>query len=123
MKTKKIITTALLFLTTIMIVSSGFLKAINFQWSVAGLEKFNLPNAATVLGLMEMTFAILFVFPKTMRIGFILLCCYFAGAMATELSHDGSMLNPGIPLALVWVTAFLRDKALFFGTDNLESKK
>ncbi len=115
MKAKKISIVVLLVLTSIMIVTSGFLKAIQFQWSVEGLEKFNLPNAATILGLMEMSFAILFVFPKTMRIGFILLCCYFAGAMATELSHDGSMLNPGIPLTLVWITAFLRDKALFLG--------
>ncbi len=118
MKAKKIIIVALLTLTTIMIVTSGFLKAIQFQWSVEGLEKFNLPNSATVLGLMEMSFAILFVFPKTLRIGFILLCCYFAGAMATELSHDGSMLNPGIPLTLVWITAFLRDRDLFLGKPN-----
>ena len=123
MKTKRIIIVTLLVLTTVMIVTSGLLKAIHFQWSVEGLEKFNLPNSATILGLMEMTFAILFVFPKTMRIGFILLCCYFAGAMATELSHDGSMLNPGIPLTLVWVTAFLRDKSLFLGSVNSKNTK
>ena len=118
MKAKKIITTSLLVLTTVMVVTSGLLKAINFPWSVDGLVKFNLPNAATPLGLMEMGFAILFVIPKTMRIGFILLSCYFAGAMATELSHDGSMLNPGIPLVLIWITAFLRDRSLFLGSAN-----
>jgi hypothetical protein len=64
---------------------------------------------------MEMTFALLFVFPKTMRIGFILLSCYFAGAMATELSHDGSIFNPAIPLALIWITAYLRDNSIFLG--------
>jgi len=63
-----------------------------------------------------MIFALLFVFPKTMRIGFILLSCYFAGAMATELSHDGSILNPATPLILIWITAFLRDKSLFTGS-------
>lgn len=71
-----------------MVVASGFMKAIHLPWSVDGLIKFNLPNSATTLGLMEMTFALLFLFQKTMRIGFILLSCYFAGAMATELSHD-----------------------------------
>ena len=115
MKAKKIITISLLALITIMVVTSGLMKAIHLPWSVNGLIKFNLPNSATPLGLMEMTFAILFAIPKTMRIGFILLCCYFAGAMATELSHDGSMLNPGIPLTLIWITAFLRDKYLFIG--------
>lgn len=115
MKTKKIITILLTSLTTVMVVLSGLMKAIHLPWSVEGLVKFNLPNSATVLGLMEMTFAMLFVFPKTMRIGFILLSCYFAGAMATELSYDGSMFNPGIPLVLIWITAYIRDNSIFLG--------
>lgn len=116
MKTKKIITISLTVLVGIMVITSGLMKAIHLPWSVDALVKQNLANAATILGLMEMSFAILFLIPKTMRIGFILLSCYFAGAMATELSHDGSMLNPAIPLALIWATAFLRDSALFLGT-------
>ncbi|MFB9078904.1 DoxX family protein [Flavobacterium procerum] len=113
MKTIKIITTLLTSLTISMVAISGFMKIIHLPWSVDGLIKFNLPNSATVLGLMEVAFAILFIFPNTMRIGFILLCCYFSGAMATELSHDGSMINPAIPLTLIWITAYIRDKSLF----------
>ncbi|MDQ0641497.1 hypothetical protein QF042_005062 [Pedobacter sp. W3I1] len=112
---KKIIIIGLTSLVTLMVSFSGFMKAIHSQWSVEGLVRFNLLNSATVLGLMEMAFIILFAFSKTMRIGFILISCYLAGAMATELSHDGSMLNPGIPLVLIWVTAFLRDESLFLG--------
>jgi len=112
---KEIFTIVLTVLVTLMIGLSGLMKAIHLPWSVDGLVKFNLPNSATVLGLMEITFIILFAFPKTMRIGFILISCYLAGAMAVELAHDGSMLNPGIPLALVWITAFLRDRTLFLG--------
>lgn len=115
---KKIIIIGLTSLVTLMIGISGLMKAIHLPWSVEGLIKFNLPNSATVLGLMEMTFILLFAFPRTMRIGFILISCYLAGAMATELSHDGSMLNPGIPLVLVWIAAFLRDKSLFLGTST-----
>ena len=124
MTTKKYLITSLTILTTTMVVLSGLMKAIHLPWSVNGLVKFNLPNAATALGLMEITFAVLFVFPKTMRIGFILLSCYFAGAMATELSNNGSMLNPAVPLSLIWITAFLRDKYLFIGSSepNVKSK-
>ncbi|MCI9845982.1 DoxX family protein [Flavobacterium pectinovorum] len=118
MKTKKYLITSFIILTTTMVVLSGLMKSIHLPWSVNGLVKFNLPNAATVLGLMEITFAVLFVFPKTMRIGFILLSCYFAGAMATELSNDGSMLNPAVPLSLIWITAFFRDKYLFIGSSE-----
>jgi len=85
-----------------MILPLSYPSALVSGWS----GQFNLPNSATVLGLMEMAFAVLFIIPKTMRIGFILRC-YFSGAMATELSHDGSILNPAVPLAFVWITAFL----------------
>jgi len=114
-KIKKIITIGLTCLVTLMLGLSGLMKAIQLPWSVEGLVKFNLPNSATILGLIEITFIILFAFPKTMRMGFILISCYLAGAMATELSHDGSVLNPGIPLVLIWITAFLRDCSLFLG--------
>ena len=118
MKTKRIITISLTVLVTVMIGLSGLMKAIHLHWSVDGLVKFNLPHSATVLGLMEVTFIVLFAFHQTMRIGFLLLCCYFAGAMAVELSHDGSMWNPGIPLTLLWVTAYLRDSSLFTGSSK-----
>jgi len=113
MKTIKIITVLLTSLTSAIVIASGLMKVIHLPWSVDGLVKFNLPHSATVLGLIEVTSAILFIFPKTMRIGFILLSCYFSGAMATELSHDGSMINPGIPLVLIWITAYLLDNSLF----------
>lgn len=116
MTTKKIVAIVLTSMTTVMVFLSGLMKAIHLPWPVDGLVKFNLPNSATTLGLMEIGFAILFIFPKTMRLGFILLSCYFAGAMATELSHDGSIFNPIVPLAFIWITAFVRDRSIFIGS-------
>lgn len=43
----------------------------------------------------------LFVIPKTMRKGFILLSCYFEGVMTTEPTRDTPMLNTEIPLILI----------------------
>ena len=45
-------------------------------------------------------------------LSFILLSCYFAGALATELSH-GTAFNALIPLLLIWMAAFLRDRSVF----------
>lgn len=114
MGTRKTITVTLTYLITVIIFISGLMKVIHLPWSVAGLEHYN----PTILGLMEMAFIILFFIPKTMRVGFILLCCYFAGAMATELARNAPMLNPGIPLVLIWIAAFLRDRDLFLGRAN-----
>jgi len=40
--------------------------------------------------------------------------CYFAGAIATELSHDDLKVNPFIPIVLLWIGAFIRDRSVFF---------
>ena len=55
-----------------------------------------------------------FVVPATMKLGFILASCYFGGAIATELSHDALKVNPFIPIVLLWIGAFVRDRSIFF---------
>jgi hypothetical protein len=67
-----------------------------------------------LLGVMEIAFAALFVVPATMKLGFILASCYFAGAIATELSHDVLKVNPFVPIAPLWIAAFIRDRSIFF---------
>jgi hypothetical protein len=71
-------------------------------------------RAIRLLGVMELTFAVLFVVPATMKLGFILASCYFGGAIATELSHDALKVNPFIPIAVLWLGAFVRDRSIFF---------
>ncbi|SIS86666.1 DoxX family protein [Chryseobacterium gambrini] len=117
-KTKKIAAVIMTVLVTLMVGISGLMKVIQLPWSVEGMIKLNLSNSTTSLGLLEMSFIFLFAYPKTMRIGFILISCYFGGAMATELSHDGSMINPAIPMILIWITALLRDSSIFFGSND-----
>src|SRR5579863_4031619 len=67
-----------------------------------------------LLGIMELAFAALFVIPATMKLGFILASCYFGGAIATELSHDALKINPFLPIVLLWIGAFIRDRSIFF---------
>jgi hypothetical protein len=67
-----------------------------------------------LLGVMEIALAMLFVVPATMKLGFILASCYFAGAIATELSHEALKVNPFIPIALLWIGALIRDRSIFF---------
>jgi len=49
-----------------------------------------------------------------MKLGLILTSCYFAGAIATELSHNALKVNPFIPIVLLWIGAFIRDRSIFF---------
>jgi lipid-binding SYLF domain-containing protein len=62
---------------------------------------------------MEVAFAALFVIPATFKLGFLLASRYFGGAIARELSHDALKANPFVPLVLLWIGAFIRDRSIF----------
>ncbi|SEJ55640.1 DoxX-like family protein [Dyadobacter sp. SG02] len=112
MKAKKIITIVVTALASLLPVFSGIMKLSKSPEIVQTLTKVGVGGYLIPLGLMEIGFTALFVYPKTMKIGFILLTCYFAGAIATELSH-GTAFNAVLPLTLIWIAAFLRDPSVF----------
>jgi hypothetical protein len=114
MKAKKIIITVITVLAAAMPIMSGIMKLLKSPEVVSKLSAFGVGDYLDLLGIMEIVFAGLFVYPKTMKLGFILLSCYFAGAMATDLSHGSSVVNAMIPLVLIWIAAFLRDPGIFF---------
>ncbi|MBO9611613.1 MAG: DoxX family protein [Dyadobacter sp.] len=112
MKAKKITTIVLTALASLLPVLGGVMKLSQSPEMLEKLSEVGVGSYLVPLGLMEIGFTALFVYPKTMKIGFILLTCYFAGAIATELSH-GTAFNAVLPLALIWIAAFLRDASIF----------
>ncbi len=113
MKAKKIAAIIVTSLAALMIVFSGIMKLSHNPDMVAQFAQLGVDKYINLLGIMEIAFVALFLFPKTMKIGFILLSCYFAGAIATDLSHGGNIFNPMMPMALVWIATFLRDRSTF----------
>ncbi|MDJ1472881.1 DoxX family protein [Cytophagaceae bacterium DM2B3-1] len=113
MKSRKIITLVVTALASLMVILSGIMKLTKNQSIVDVMNKVGVGQYITLLGIMEIVFTALFIYPKTMKIGFILLTCYFAGAIATELSHNGPLANAMMPLVLVWIATFLRDSSVF----------
>ncbi len=111
-KVYRIITIIFTVLAAALPIMSGVMKLTKSPELVAQLTKAGVGDNITMLGLMEIVFAALFIYPKTMKLGFILLSCYFAGAIATELSH-AAPLNAVLPIVLVWIATFLRDKTAF----------
>lgn len=66
-----------------------------------------------ILGMAELLFVSLFLWSRSLRVGFFLLTGYFGGAMAVELSQHVFFIMPAVILALVWLAAWLRDSSLF----------
>ena len=112
MKFTKIVTTVFTVLAVGMVIMSGIMKFMAPPDMAEKMTQLGIGAYLPMLGLMEITFALLFAWPKTMRIGFVLLSCYFAGALAVELAN-AQPFNALIPMGLVWVAAFLRDREVF----------
>ena len=64
-----------------------------------------------LFGLAEIIFALLFLLPATSKIGLLFLTAYFGGAIAMELPY-GMAAAPAVPLALIWLTAFIHRPSL-----------
>lgn len=67
------------------------------------------------LAILEIICIVLFVIPRTMNIGFFLICSYLGGAMAVNIFSitAASPFIPAFLLALFWIGLFLKRKNLF----------
>ena len=113
-KTKRVITIVVTVLASAMVILSGVMKLMKSEQVTTVLTSVGVGQYITLLGIMEIGFMAIFLFPKTRKIGLILLSCYFSGAIATELSHGGNIMNAAMPLVLIWIAAFLKDNSIFF---------
>ena len=101
------------WIPALLVALSGLFKLSGNQQLIEGMQKLGVGPYVPLLGGMESAFAALYVIPATFKLGFILASCYFAGAIATELSHGALTINPFIPIVLLWIGAFLRDRRIF----------
>ncbi len=113
MKIRKVINATMTILAGGMVALSGVMKLSGSKEVVTKLSAVGVGPYIPVLGVMEILFAALFLVPKTSRLGFVLISCYFAGAIATDLSHGLSIANATMPLALTWIATLLRDSRMF----------
>ncbi len=110
-KTKRIISVILMVIPSLMLIMSGIMKVTGAEQIVTGLTKAGLGNLVTFIGVIELISVALFLYPKTYKIGFLLLCSYLGGAMCIELA-GGQPPVAAVFIAIIWIAAFLRDKSM-----------
>lgn len=113
---KNLLPTVVTAVPTLMITASGIMKLLGSAEIQKALTETGVADYRILLGLMELLFTALFLYPRTMKLGLLLLTSYFAGAIATDLSHGRSLTAPVLILTLVWIAAFLRDRSAFLPT-------
>src|SRR5262245_9964159 len=104
---------AAIWVPALLIALSGVMKLTGNRQIVDGLTKLGVRRYVPLLGVMEVTFAALFVIPDTFKLGFVLASCYFAGAIATALSHDTWRVASFLPILLLWFVTVFRDRSIF----------
>lgn len=98
---------------------AGLLTAL-YLYSASGklflhpeeMDKIHLANWRIIIGLGEITSALLFLFPKTNLYGTFLLSSYMGGAIILHMTGGISIAMPVAVLLLVWITGFLRNPQL-----------
>ena len=112
-KTRKFLKWIPSILAALIIVSGSVMKLTAQPELVEVFSKSGMLPYMKELGIAELLFVSLFLWSRSLRIGFFLLTAYFGGAMAVELSQHIFFIMPAVILTLVWLAAWLRDRSLF----------
>ena len=94
----------------------GFLKIIKAKFMVNSLAELQagavIANNIFMVGIAEIAVVVLYLYPRTMHIGFFLLLSWLGGALAIHVVSKAKPI-PLIFIILLWVSAYLRDPSLF----------
>jgi uncharacterized membrane protein YphA (DoxX/SURF4 family) len=100
----------------LMMTFAGLMKLTHAPQMVASwVNQFGWPeNRMTLVGLIEVTCALLFAIPRTAVLGAILVSGFFGGAVVSHLriGDDGGAVVPIVLAALAWLGLYLRDERL-----------
>jgi hypothetical protein len=120
-KTKNVLKWLPSFIIVCQLSVSAILKFAGFPFLVRSFSEIGLARYLKVFGCAELLLVSLFLYPRMMRIGFLLLTAYFGGAIAVEMSH-GTFIVPSLILTLIWIAAYLRNPAIFSEKQNKYEK-
>lgn len=107
-----------IFKTIITWIIAGAL-ALLFFYSAYGklvnpiqLEQLHLGSWRIVIALGEIISALLFLIPRSNKVGTLLLSSYMGGAIIIHMMNGLSIFFPTAVLILVWITGILRNPSL-----------
>lgn len=107
-KTNQIIAWVIAGLLTALFIFSAYGKIMTAEQ----MEQMKLGDWRLIIAAGEIVSALLFLIPKTNKIGSFLLSSYMGGAIIIHMTSATSIIMPVVVLILVWITAILRNKDL-----------
>jgi hypothetical protein len=100
-------------LPVLMLLFSASLKISHAPQFLEKWAKFGYPDSlATPIGILEVSCALVYAFPKTRFLGAILVTAYLGGAVATHVRVGDVFVAPLLLGVFAWAGLFLRDSRL-----------
>lgn len=119
-KTKRKVNDLTIAFVVLLLAGSSLSKFLHVEMVTEKLNRVGVGKFMIVLGIIELILAALYIFPKTMKLSFILLSCYFSGAIATEISHSGNFIVPFFFLVFIWIASFIRERSILKLAGNIK---
>ena len=111
-KAQKIVAVILMGIPALMLVFSSILKITSQPAMVESLSKVGFAPYIVIVGVFELVFAILFLVPKTRKVGFLFVTSYLGGAAALEIA-EGRAPIAFVFVALTWIGMYLMERNVF----------
>lgn len=121
-KSKRIVSYILMAAVALLLTMSSLMKLSGADQVTTELSKAGLGPYIKLLGVIELLSVALFLYPKTFKIGFLLLCCYLGGALSIELA-GGQAPVAAVFLVITWVSVYLRDKLMLLDAAKINLGK
>lgn len=110
--TRKNIGWLLTGLISILLLFSAFGKLSGNAETQKMMSSHNLDEWTLTIGIGELASLLFFIFPRTFRLGTLLLSAYFGGAIVFHMAHpDITLRDFGVPVGLLvflWIIAWVR---------------
>ena len=117
-KQRKILGWAITIIAAIM-PSWGVIGKLSNAGMQAHMTSLGYADWLNIIAIGELITVLLFIFPKTGKIGILLMSSLMDGAIAAHMGHGESFMMQSIVLILAWTAAFLRyPKFLDFNSKN-----
>jgi hypothetical protein len=107
-------------IVALMLTTSGIMKLSGAENVVTLLTRAGLASYIKAFGIIELISVAIFLYPKTYKIGFLLLCCYLGGALSIELAEGQPPVASSF-LVILWVSGYLKNKLMFINTEKLSA--
>lgn len=94
---------------------SGVVKLSGVEDVVKEFERLGYPSTTkfiVILGIVELTCALLYAIPQTAVLGAILLTGYLGGATATHVRINDPFIPPVVMGVLMWLGLYFRDSRI-----------